>query len=87
MRNVVDDVLRVIAGSRDWAKSYAIIHALCKNPKAPVRKILTFMSRLTNRDLRLLGTDRNVPEVVRITARRFYVARTDTKTKRPGKKK
>lgn len=86
MRNLVEDVLRVIAESREWTKSYAVIHALCKNPKAPVRRVLTFMSRLTNKDLRLLGIDRNIPEVVRANARRFYMARTQTKTKRPGKK-
>ena len=86
MRNLVEDALRVIAENREWTKSYAVVHSLCKNPKAPVRSVLTFMSRLTNKDLRMLGIDRNIPEVVRANARRFYVARTQTKTKRPGKK-
>ncbi|MFQ5719315.1 MAG: hypothetical protein ACE5IK_07175 [Acidobacteriota bacterium] len=87
MRNVVEDVVIALAGSREWTKSYAVIHALCKNPKTPIRKAMTFMSRLNNRDLRLLGSDRNIPEIVRLTARRFFVARTQTSTRRPGKKK
>ena len=76
MRNVVEDVIRIVANNREWLRNYAVIGALCKNPKAPITKTLTLMSRLNNRDLKMLGADRNVPEVVRVAARRTFVART-----------
>ena len=86
MRNVVEDVIRLISGNREWLRSYAIINALCKNPKTPVRKVLTLMSRLNNRDLKMLGADRNISEVVRTGARRIFVARTAPATRSYGKK-
>jgi hypothetical protein len=86
MRNVVEDVIQSIAGNREWSKNYAVVHALCKNPKAPVRKVMTMMTRLNNRDLKLLGMDRGVAEAVRIAARKFYVARTQPKVGLPGRK-
>jgi hypothetical protein len=76
MRNVVEDVIRVVAGNREWLRNYAVVSALCKNPKTPIPKALILMSRLNNRDLKMLGTDRNVPEVVRVNARRTFLART-----------
>jgi hypothetical protein len=76
MRNVVEDVIRVVASNREWLRNYAVVCALCKNPKTPVTKTLILMSRLNNRDLKMLGSDRNIPEVVRVNARRTFVART-----------
>ena len=76
MRNVVEDVIRTVAGNREWLRNYAVVSALCKNPKTPITKTLILMSRLNNRDLKMLGTDRNVPEVVRVNARRTFLART-----------
>lgn len=70
MTSVMEDVLRTIASTRAWMKSYAICSALVKNPKTPPAISLNLMPRLTDRDLRNLSTDRNVPEVVRMTARR-----------------
>ncbi len=86
MRNVVEDVIRIISENREWTKNYAVIHALCKNPKTPARKAMTLMTRLNNRDLKLLGGDRSVSEIVRNNARRFYVARTQPKVNNYRKK-
>lgn len=80
MRNVSEDVIRFISESREWLKSYAVVAALCKNSKTPVRKAQILMNRLNNRDLKMLGADRNISEVVRTTARRFFVARTAPKS-------
>lgn len=70
MANVSDEVLRIIGRTRAWIKSYAVAVALAKNPKTPVAMSMNLLPRLTERDLRLLTTDRNVPEIVRQTARR-----------------
>jgi hypothetical protein len=86
MRNVVEEVIREIALSREWTGAYGVILALCRNPKSPARQVLTFMGRLNTRDLKLLAADRAVTEIVRTNARRFYAARTEQK-KRPVKRR
>ena len=68
MANVSDEILRMIGFSRAWTKSYAVVHALVRNPKTPVAMSMNFLQRLNERDLKVLSTNRNVPEVVRVTA-------------------
>lgn len=76
MANVSEEVLRVIATNRAWTKNYAVIVGLTKNPKTPLALSLTFMGRLTDRDLNMLTVDRNVPEPLRIAARKKLTAGT-----------
>ena len=73
MANVSDEILRMIGFSRNWTKSYAIVHALTRNPKTPLAMSMNFLSRLAEKDLRSLSTNRNVPEVLRVTARKKIV--------------
>jgi hypothetical protein len=70
MANVSEEVLRVIGSTRAWMKNYAIMSALTRNPKTPVAMSMNMLARLNDRDLRQLSTDRNVPDVLRITARK-----------------
>jgi hypothetical protein len=72
MTNVSDEVLRVIGTNRAWTKSYAVVAALARNAKTPVGVALTLLPRLTERDVKILSTDRNVPEPVRLSARKLY---------------
>jgi hypothetical protein len=70
MANVSEEVLRTIGTSRAWTRSAAITSGLVKNPKTPIAISLTLMPRLTEREMRLLVTDRNVPEALRLAARK-----------------
>jgi hypothetical protein len=70
MANVSEDVLRTIGTSRAWTKSYTIVSGLVKNPKTPPAISLTLLSRLNERDIKGLMTDRNVPEALRLAARK-----------------
>jgi len=76
MRNVDDEVLRILSTRRDWMGKYPIMLALVRNPKAPVGVVLPLINRLALRDLKFLKDDRGVTEVVRTNAKRFYIART-----------
>lgn len=76
MRNVDEEVLRLLSMRRDWMSKYNVVVALVRNPKAPVGVVLPLIPRLALRDLKFLRDDRNVPEVVRATAKRIYLART-----------
>ncbi|HZI79302.1 MAG TPA: hypothetical protein VFD69_07300 [Vicinamibacterales bacterium] len=73
MQNVSEDVLRTIAKNRAWLKNYSVVLAVVKNPKTPVALSMNLMARLGEKDLKLLTTDRNVPDVLRMQARRKMV--------------
>src|SRR5262249_41259919 len=75
MRNVNEDILRQIAGHRDWMKAYSVVHGLATNPKPPLAVAMSLLSRLTTHDLKVLQTDKNVPEAVRRMARKHVEAR------------
>jgi hypothetical protein len=79
MSNVSEDVLRIIGGTRAWTKNYGVIVALTKNSKTPIALSITLLARLADRDLAMLAVDRNVPEQVRIAARRKVVEATSRK--------
>jgi hypothetical protein len=70
MQNVSEDVLRTIAHNRAWLKNYSVVLAVVKNPKTPVALSMNLMVRLSEKDLKLLTTDRNVPDALRTQARR-----------------
>lgn len=74
MASVSEDVLRIIASNRMWMKSYKIASALTKNPKTPVALSMNLLSRLNEHDLAQVSIDRNVPEPIRIAARKKVVA-------------
>lgn len=73
MANVSEDVLRIIASKRQWMKSYATVSALVRNPKTPIMLSMNLLGRLSEKDLRMLSTNRNVPDAIRLLARRRIV--------------
>jgi len=81
MANLSEDVLRTIANNRAWMKNYNIALSLAKNPKTPLGTSLHIMPRLNDRDLAQLSVDRNVPEPLRIAARKKIVAKQSGKEK------
>ncbi len=74
MGAVSEEVLRVIGTSRAWVKNYGVIQGLCFNPKTPIALTLGFIKRLTERDVKHLATDRNIPEPLKLTARKILSA-------------
>lgn len=79
MASVSEDVLRTIGANRKWMKNYKVVVALTRNPKTPVALSLNLMNRLSDRDMAMLSVDRNVPEPLRIAARKKVVATTSKK--------
>ena len=79
MANVSEDVLRTIGTSRAWTRSYTVVAGLVKNPKTPPAISLPLMSRLNERDVKGLMTDRNVPEVLRLAARKVIAVNESRK--------
>lgn len=76
MRSIPEDILRMIANDRQWARSYTIVHNLARNPRTPIANVLTILSRLQLRDLAALSKNKNVSDAVRRQALRLSQART-----------
>ncbi len=73
MASINDELLRMIANTRAWIKSYDVVLGLVKNAKTPLAVSMNLLSRLNEKDMRMLSQDRNVPDVLRITARKKIV--------------
>lgn len=68
MRSVNEEAIRIIASHRRFLRRYGVVRNLAFNPRTPPGVTVQLMSRLSERDLRLLTRDRNVPELVRKVA-------------------
>lgn len=75
MRTVADEVLRLIALNRSWARSYPIIHNLARNPRSPIPTVMNILNRIRTKDLINLSQNRNVSEAVRRQAYRLQQVR------------
>ena len=73
MPQVHEDVLRAIASQRVWVRHYGVVVGLVRNPRTPAAVSMNLLPRLVDKDLRLASTDRNIPDIVRVTARRKVV--------------
>jgi hypothetical protein len=75
MRTVSDEVLRLIAMNRGWARQYPIIHNLARNPRTPLPTAITILPRLHTKELKGLSQNRNISDAVRRQALRLANAR------------
>ncbi|MBV9209976.1 MAG: hypothetical protein JOZ52_05075 [Acidobacteria bacterium] len=76
MRTVSDEVLRLIAINRAWARSYSIIHNLARNPRTPIATAMSILPRIRAKDLQHISQSRNVSEAVRRQAYRLVQTRS-----------
>lgn len=74
MTNVSEEVLRVIGMNRSWMRKQGVAVALVKNPKTPPGISMPLLNRMTTRDVKMLTIDRNVPEALRLAARKLAQA-------------
>lgn len=73
MTTVTEEVLRIIGMNRAWTRNYGVALALTRNPKSPPAIALSMVSRLAERDMKQIASDRNVPEPVRLAVRKFLI--------------
>lgn len=71
MRQISDEVLRLIGMNRAWARSYPIIHNLARNPRTPMATAVHILPRIRTKDLNAISQNRNVSEAVRRQAYRL----------------
>lgn len=71
MRQVAEEVLRIIGNNRQWARSYPIIHNLARNPRTPMATAVQILTRIRTKDLKSIALNRNVSQAVRQQAYRL----------------
>ncbi|HEV2490453.1 MAG TPA: hypothetical protein VGT03_11635 [Candidatus Acidoferrales bacterium] len=69
------EILRQISINRLWMKNYSIVRNLTTNSKTPLDISLHLLPRLIPRDLKILATNKNVPETLRTMAAKMNVKR------------
>jgi len=72
---LAEDVVRYIAGNRNWTKLYGVKVSLCRNPKAPIAEISRLLPFLRQKDLANLSKSKGVPSAVTAQARKLIAQR------------
>jgi hypothetical protein len=70
-KSVDEEVLRRIAGNREWIRIYQVRSALAKNPKTPLPIALKMVQTLMAQDLKLIGRSKTVPIGIAQAAQRL----------------
>lgn len=71
-RSVGVEVLEAISKKREWISRYNVAKLLTRNPRTPLPISLKLVNRMSVRDLREIGRDKNVADAVRSSALRLY---------------
>ncbi len=78
MASLGEEALRLIATNRKYRKNYIIVRKLMTNPKTPLEISLHLLPIVTAQDLKLLVTNKNIPDTLRTAANRLQRQRTRT---------
>ncbi len=76
MTALSEETLRLIAANRKFRKNYTVKRALMNNPKTPADVTLHLLPTITPQDLKLLTTNKNIPDVLRAAANRLQRQRS-----------
>jgi hypothetical protein len=71
MKNVSEEVLRLLAVNRKFIRSYGVARNLINNPRTPIDTGLPLLHRMNDRDLKELSRNKNVAEVIRSMANKM----------------
>ncbi len=74
-RSVCDEVIRVIANTREMMRPYGVKVALVNNPKTPAQTAMHMLTLLRASDLRMVAKSKNVSAAVANHAKRLVLAK------------
>ena len=75
MKNVSQEVLRLISMNRKFMKNYTVMKSLVNNPRVPIDVGLPLLPRLIINDLLTVSRSREVSDTIRKMAEKLYKAR------------
>jgi hypothetical protein len=84
-RTVSEEVIRIIAHSKEWTRSYQIKLNLVNNSKTPMGDVLRFLNFIRDKELTAVAKSKNVPQPVQQAARKLINTRAEA-TKKKSKK-
>jgi hypothetical protein len=70
MKEVDEEILRMISLNRRWMRKYTIMKSLVMNPRTPTAIALGLIDRMSNSDIKAGTRDHNVPSAVKQAIRR-----------------
>ncbi|HEU5361077.1 MAG TPA: hypothetical protein VFU42_07975 [Candidatus Deferrimicrobiaceae bacterium] len=68
-----EEILRMVAESKEWAKNNRVKVLLASNPRTPPAVAMRFLAHLPINELNLLARNRNVSMLIRREARRRVI--------------
>ena len=80
-RVLPQDVIRVIADTKEWTKLYAVKKHLVSNPKCPLPNAMRLLPLLHDKDIREISKSRSVPSALVAQARHLLEAKDSAKRK------
>jgi hypothetical protein len=72
-RALYDDVIRVIASTREWTKLYQVKVNLANNPKCPISESMRLLPFLREKELKKLARSKGIPNAVVVQAKKLLV--------------
>jgi hypothetical protein len=80
MASLTEEVLRIIATSRNFRRNYSVVINLMNNSKTPLDVTLHMLPNITAPDLKKLTTNRNISDTLRSAATRLQVQRNQARS-------
>lgn len=70
-----EELIRMVAKSREWTKNYQVRINLIYNPKTPLTMAMKWLPSLTKKDLERLAKSKQIPGMLAVTARKALQAK------------
>lgn len=86
MKNVTEEVLRLISMNRKFMRTYGVVRQLINNPRTPIDVGMSLLHRVNDRDLKGLLLNKNIAEVVRSMAVKMIKTKEEANKPKPLKK-
>lgn len=75
-RALADDVVRVIANTKEWTKLYQVKLNLVQNPKCPLPAAMRMLPFLHDKDVRMLAKSKGIPSALAAQAKKLAAQKT-----------
>lgn len=72
-RSISDDMLRQVAGNKEWLKKYPIKLGLTSNPKAPLTVAIRLLNQLNEKDVQRIAKSKNVSSALSAAAKKLVI--------------
>jgi len=72
-KSISDDMLRQVAGNKEWLKKYPIKLGLTSNPKTPLTVAIRLLSQLNEKDVQHIAKSKNISNALASAAKKIII--------------